>query len=82
MYLPGVEIQPGRKGDEVPSDYTPRPVAGHAGGTVNKPLWICCLVGAAVGIAIGLAFFDSPFLGFALGLGVGAVVGAGIGVKR
>ena len=51
-------------------------------GAVNKPLAICCLVGAALGITLGLAVFDSPFLGFALGLGVGAVVGAGIGSRR
>lgn len=49
---------------------------------MNKPLWICCLVGGAVGITLGLAVFDSPLLGFALGLGIGAVVGAGIGSRR
>ncbi|MDQ0672873.1 putative membrane protein [Pseudarthrobacter siccitolerans] len=49
---------------------------------MNKPLWICCLVGAALGFTVGLAVFDSPFIGFALGLGVGAVVGAGFGKRR
>lgn len=49
-----------------------------SGGAMNKPLWICCLVGAALGIALGLAIFDSPVVGVALGLGVGAVVGAGL----
>lgn len=51
-----------------------------AGGqaAVNKALWICSLVGAAVGITIGLAVFDKPVLGFALGLGLGALVGASI----
>jgi hypothetical protein len=59
--------------------------AGHANqdrSPVNKPLWICSLLGAAVGITLGLAVFDSPFLGFALGLGVGALVGAGVGSRR
>lgn len=49
---------------------------------MNKPLWICCLVGAAVGITLGLAVFDSPVVGFALGLGLGAIVGASIGTRR
>ena len=49
---------------------------------MNKPLWICCLVGAAVGITLGLAVFDSPFIGLALGLGIDAVVGAGIRPRR
>lgn len=49
---------------------------------VNKPLWICCLLGAAAGITVGLAVFGSPFLGFAVGLGIGALVGAGIGTQR
>lgn len=49
---------------------------------MNKPLWICCLVGAAVGITLGLAVFDNPIVGFALGLGLGAIVGAGIGTKQ
>lgn len=49
---------------------------------MNKPLWICCLVGAAVGITLGLAVFDSPVIGAALGLGLGAVVGASIGTRR
>jgi len=62
----------------------PRGNAGRRVASVpmNKPLWICCLVGAAVGIAVGLAVFDSPFIGFALGLGLGAVVGAGIGKRH
>lgn len=45
---------------------------------MNKPLWICCLLGAAAGITLGLAVFDSPVLGLVLGLGIGAVVGAGM----
>lgn len=45
---------------------------------MNKALWICSLVGAAVGITLGLAVFDNPVLGFALGLGLGALVGASI----
>jgi hypothetical protein len=49
---------------------------------MNKPLWICCLVGAAFGLAMGLAVFDSPFIGFPLGLGAGALVGAGMGQRR
>ncbi|MET1086804.1 MAG: hypothetical protein ABWY04_06740 [Arthrobacter sp.] len=49
---------------------------------MNKPLWICCLLGAAAGITVGLAVFGSPFLGFAVGLGIGALVGAGIGTQR
>lgn len=53
-----------------------------ASTSMNKPLWICCLVGAAVGITLGLAVFDSPFIGLAVGLGVGAIVGAGIGPRR
>jgi len=52
-----------------------------ASGLMNKPLWICCLVGAAIGIAVGLAVFDSPFIGLAVGLGIGAIVGAGIGPR-
>ncbi|MFD5277803.1 hypothetical protein ACFWIX_09610 [Pseudarthrobacter sp. NPDC058362] len=46
---------------------------------MNKALWICSLLGAAVGITLGLAVFDNPVLGFALGLGVGALVGTSIG---
>ena len=49
---------------------------------MNKPLWICSLVGAAVGITLGLAVFDSPVVGFAVGLGLGALVGAGLGTKN
>lgn len=45
---------------------------------MNKALWICSLVGAAVGITLGLAVFDNPVLGLALGLGLGALVGASI----
>lgn len=45
---------------------------------MNKALWICSLVGAAVGITLGLAVFENPVLGFALGLGLGALVGASI----
>lgn len=49
---------------------------------MNKPLWICCLLGAAVGITLGFAVFDSPVVGFAVGLGLGALVGAGIGTRQ
>ncbi|MCU1567821.1 MAG: hypothetical protein JWQ56_2758 [Pseudarthrobacter sp.] len=49
---------------------------------MNKPLWICCLLGAAVGLAVGLAVFDSPFIGFALGLGAGALAGAAVGHRH
>ncbi|MEO5312979.1 hypothetical protein PV772_02495 [Pseudarthrobacter sp. CC12] len=45
---------------------------------MNKALWICSLVGAALGISLGLAIFHTPFWGFAVGLGLGAVVGASI----
>lgn len=48
----------------------------HIGGAVNKALWICSLLGAALGISLGLALFHTPFWGLALGLGIGAVVGA------
>lgn len=53
-----------------------------ASGLMNKPLWIGCLLGAAMGITVGLVFFDSPFAGVALGLGLGALVGAAIGPRR
>lgn len=49
---------------------------------VNKALWICSLVGAAVGISVGLAVFHTPFWGCALGLGIGAVVGASMQRRR
>lgn len=60
----------------------PGGVSPVVGGLVNKPLWICSLLGAAVGITLGLAVFDSPVVGFAVGLGLGAMVGAGIGTKN
>ncbi|CAM3057361.1 hypothetical protein PSET11_02745 [Arthrobacter ulcerisalmonis] len=43
---------------------------------MNRPLWICTLVGAAVGFSFGLAVYDSPVVGFAVGIGLGALVGA------
>ncbi len=45
---------------------------------MNKPLWICILVGAAMGFSLGLALFQSPFWGCAAGLALGGVVGASI----
>jgi hypothetical protein len=75
--MPPLQIRLGAWGYAVLSA-GPDAIAILSGDSVNKALWICCLVGAALGISLGLALFHDPFWGAFLGLGAGAVVGASI----